>query len=214
MKPQSARIDPKFRAKARLVRKSETDCRGPIWRVVLWPRASSQRSVTLLFPAGGSTRGSLRRTDRMEVWVEETALRRSMVVSRTAWWRWMLKNWLPEQSRQWKGDSSASMVEPQEHRKDPGAQTSEDAGGGGERVKGAYGGTWCIREGTEGVPAVESPNRSAEPPATRALEHRVLGPDGTGLESSLMETADDGIHPALLDKYVCMCVCVFVILKN
>ncbi len=24
----------------------------------------------------------------------------------------MLKNWLPEQSRQWKGDSSASMVEP------------------------------------------------------------------------------------------------------
>jgi hypothetical protein len=29
-----------------------------------------------------------------------------------AWWRWMLKNWLPEQSRQWKGDSSASMVEP------------------------------------------------------------------------------------------------------
>ena len=69
------------------------------------------------------------KTERMEEWVEETALRRSMVVSRTAWWRWMLKNWLPEQSRQWKGDSSASMVEPQEHRKGPGAQTSEDAGG-------------------------------------------------------------------------------------
>ncbi len=35
MKPQSARVDPEFRLKARLVRKSETDCRGPIWRVVL-----------------------------------------------------------------------------------------------------------------------------------------------------------------------------------
>ncbi len=81
-------------------------------------------------------------TERMEVWVEETALSRSMVVSRTAWWRWMLKNWLPEQSRQWKGDSSALMVEPQEHRKGPGAQTSEDAGG----VKGAYGGTWWERK--------------------------------------------------------------------
>ncbi len=76
--------------------------------------------------------------------MEETALSRSMVVSRTAWWRWMLKNWLPEQSRQWKGESSASMVEPQEHRKKgPGAQTSEDAGGG---VKGAYGGTWWERK--------------------------------------------------------------------
>ena len=90
--------------------------------------------------AGGSTRGSLGRTERIEEWVEETALR-LMVVSHTAWWRWMLKNWLPEQSRQWKGDSSASMVEPQEHRKCPGAQTSEDAGGG---VISAYGGTWCI----------------------------------------------------------------------
>ena len=79
------------------------------------------------------------RTERVEVWVEETALSRSMVVSRTAWWRLMLKNWLPEQSRPWKGDSSASMVELQEHRKGPGAQTSEDAGG----VKGAYEGTWC-----------------------------------------------------------------------
>ena len=59
-------------------------------------------------------------------------------------WQWMLKNWLPEQSRQWKGDSSASMVEPQEHRKGPGAQTSEDAGG----VKGAYGGAWCVRGGS------------------------------------------------------------------
>ena len=33
MKPQLARVDPEFRAMARLVRKSETDCRGPIWRV-------------------------------------------------------------------------------------------------------------------------------------------------------------------------------------
>jgi hypothetical protein len=135
MKPQSARVDPEFRAKARLVRKSETDCRGPIWRLALWPRASSQRSGTLVLSAGGSTRGSLGKTERMEEWVEETALRRSMVVSRTAWWRWMLKNWLPEQSRQWKGDSSASMVEPQEHRKGPGAQTSEDAGGSNRRIR-------------------------------------------------------------------------------
>jgi hypothetical protein len=91
--------------------------------------------VTLVLSAGGSTRGSLGKTERMEEWVEETALRRSMVVSRTAWWRWMLKNWLPEQSRQWKGDSSASMVEPQEHRKGPGAQTSEDAGGSNRRIR-------------------------------------------------------------------------------
>ena len=28
MNPQSARVDPEFRAKARLVRKSETDCRA------------------------------------------------------------------------------------------------------------------------------------------------------------------------------------------
>ena len=91
IKPQSARVNPEFRAKARLVRKSETDCRGPIWRVVLWPRASSQRSVALVLSAGGSTRGSFGRTERIEVWVEETALSRSMVASRTAWWRWMLK---------------------------------------------------------------------------------------------------------------------------
>ena len=30
MKPQSARVDPEFRAEARLVRNSVTDCRGPI----------------------------------------------------------------------------------------------------------------------------------------------------------------------------------------
>ena len=48
--------------------------------------------------------------------------------------------WLPEVSKQWKCDSSASMVEPQEYRKGPAAQTSEDAGG----VKGAYGGTLRI----------------------------------------------------------------------
>ena len=81
-KPQSALVDPEFRVKARLVRKSETDCRGPIWRVVLWPRASSQSSVTLVLSAGGSTRGPSRRTERMEVWVEEIALSRSIVVSR------------------------------------------------------------------------------------------------------------------------------------
>jgi hypothetical protein len=52
----------------------------------------------------------------------------------------------------------------------------------------------------EGVPAVESPARSDEP-ATRALEHGVLGPDGTGLESSLVETADEGVRrPALLGE--------------
>ena len=56
-------------------------------------------------------------------------------------------------ARQWKGDSSASMMEPQEHSKGPGAQTLGDAGG----VKGAYGGTWCIRGGAEGVPAPPGP---------------------------------------------------------
>ena len=71
----------------------------------------------------------------MEEWVVETACRRSMVVSRTAWWRWIMKNWLPEQSRQWKGISSALMVEPHEHKKDPGVQMSEDTGVG----------VWCIR---------------------------------------------------------------------
>ena len=35
MQPQSALVEPEFRVKARLVRKSETDCRGPIWSVVL-----------------------------------------------------------------------------------------------------------------------------------------------------------------------------------
>jgi hypothetical protein len=73
-------VDPEFQAKARLVRKSETDCRGPIWRVVLWPWASTQRSVTLVWSVEGSTRGSLGRTERMEVWVEKTALSKSMVV--------------------------------------------------------------------------------------------------------------------------------------
>ena len=38
--------------------------------------------------------------------------------------------WLP-----WKGDSSASMVEPQECRKGPGAQTSEDARGSKRRIR-------------------------------------------------------------------------------
>ena len=98
----------------------------------------------------------------MEGWVEETALRRSMVVSRTAWWRWDVEKWLPEQSRQWKGDSSASMVEPQEHKKVPGAQTSEDAGGGRE-LKAHTKGHGVFEGGAEGVPAVESPARSAEP---------------------------------------------------
>jgi len=51
----------------------------------------------------------------------------------------------------------------------------------------------------EVVRVVESPTRSAEP-AIRALEHGVLGPDGTGLESSLVETADEGVRPALLDE--------------
>ena len=86
----------------------------------------------LVLSAGGSTRGYLERTNRMEVWVEETALRRLMIVSCTAWWRWMLKNWLPGQSRQWNGDSS---VEPQEHMKGPGAQMSEDAGGSKRRIR-------------------------------------------------------------------------------
>ena len=51
----------------------------------------------------------------------------------------------------------------------------------------------------EGVPAVECPTRPAEP-AIRALEYGVLGPDGMGPESSLVETADESVGPALLDK--------------
>ncbi len=66
--------------------------------------------------------------------VEEMALSRLKVASRTAWWQWMLKNWLPEQSRRWKGISSGLMVEPHEHRKGPGAQTSEDAGRSKRRI--------------------------------------------------------------------------------
>jgi hypothetical protein len=51
-----------------------TDYRGLIWRVVLWPMASSSQSPwTRVVSAGEMTRGSLGRTERMEVWVEETA---------------------------------------------------------------------------------------------------------------------------------------------
>ncbi len=78
-------------------------------------------------PEGVRGAPCLGRTERMEVWVEETALSRSMVVSRTAWWRWILKNWLPEQTRQWKGDSSASMVGTQE-----GSRCADGGGRGGE----------------------------------------------------------------------------------
>ena len=60
--------------------------------------------------------------------------------------------------------------------------------GGGS--KGAYGGTWCIQRWS---------GRNTEL-ATRALEHGVLGPDGTGLEYSLVETADESVDPALLDE--------------
>ena len=51
----------------------------------------------------------------------------------------------------------------------------------------------------EGVPAVESSTRSAEP-ASRILKHGVLGPDGPGLESSVVETVDTGVSPALLNE--------------
>ena len=50
-----------------------------------------------------------------------------------------------------------------------------------------------------GVPAVECPTRPAEP-AIRALEYGGLGPDGMGPESSLVETADESVGPALLDE--------------
>ena len=75
--------------------------------------------------AGIRTRGSLGRVERMEVWLgggngpdpdgmmamdfEELAAR----------------------AVKWKGISSVSMVDPQEHKKGPDTQTSEDAGGGG-----------------------------------------------------------------------------------
>ena len=83
-------------------------------------------------------------------------------------------------------------MEPQEHSKGPGAQTLGDAGG----VKGAYGGTWCIRGGSGRSTSSTRPTD----PATRALEYGVLGPDGTGLESSMVETADESVGPALLDE--------------
>ena len=51
IKPQSARVAPEFRAKARLVRNSPTDCRGPVWRVVL------DGFVAELVNAGGVGRG-------------------------------------------------------------------------------------------------------------------------------------------------------------
>ena len=74
MKPQSARVNSEFRAKAgatdakvgdRLPGADLEAC------VVAAPRASSQRSVTLVWLAGRSVRGSLGRTERMEEWVEE-----------------------------------------------------------------------------------------------------------------------------------------------
>ncbi len=74
-----------------------------------------------------------------------------------------------------------------------------DVGGRGGGVKGQTEGHGVFEGGAEGVPAVESPTRSAEP-ATRALEDGVLSPDSTGLESSLVETADKGVRPALLDE--------------
>ncbi len=51
----------------------------------------------------------------------------------------------------------------------------------------------------EGVPAVEGPARPTEP-ASRALEYGVLGPDDTGLESSLVESADESVGVALLNE--------------
>ena len=47
---------------------------------MLQPSAASQRLEELVVSAGVRTRGSLGRFERMEVWVEETARRRSMVV--------------------------------------------------------------------------------------------------------------------------------------
>ncbi len=55
-------------------------------------------------------------------------------------------------------------------------------------------------ERMEGVPAVECPTTRPAEPAIRALEYGVLGPDGMGLESSLVETADESVGPALLDE--------------
>ena len=49
-----------------------------------------------------------------------------------------------------------------------GSRCADVGGRVGRGVKGAYGGTWCIRGGAEGVSAVEGPTRFAEP-ATRAL---------------------------------------------
>jgi hypothetical protein len=119
--------------------KSETDCRGPIWRVELWPRASSQRSVTLVLSAGGSSRGSLGRTDRMEVWVEETALRRSMVVAVD------VEKLAAGAVKAVEGrlvDIDGRAARTQEGSRC--ANVGRREGG----VKGAYEGTWCIRGGS------------------------------------------------------------------
>ena len=67
MNPQSARACPEWRAKARLVRKSCTDCRGAVRMEVLWAAASSRSEGKLVSSVGGRTRGSLGKTERMEV---------------------------------------------------------------------------------------------------------------------------------------------------
>ncbi len=76
----------------------------------------------------------------MEEWVEETAMRRSMVVSRTTWWRWMLKGAVEAVEGRLVGiDGSrknTGRVPERRRRKTRGV------------VIGAYGGTWCIRWGS------------------------------------------------------------------
>ena len=81
-------------------------------------------------------------------------------------------------------------------QKGPGAQTSGNAG--------AHTEGHCVFEGrAEGVPAVEGPTRPAEPATTRAFKHGVLDLDSTGLEPSLMETADKSVGPPLLNEATC-----------
>ena len=103
-----------------------------------------------------------------------------MVMSRMAWWRWILKNWLPKQSRQWKGKSSGAS------RTQEGSRCADDVGGrGGSKRRIRRDLVYSVFEGgPEGVLAVESPARFAEP-EPRALKHGVLGPNCTRLEPIL-----------------------------
>ena len=125
MKPQSLRVEPEFRATGAKVGDKVSGVNLEVGVVAIGFVAEVKEAGDV---AVERTRGSLGRSERMEVLVDGTVWRRWMVVPSTACWRWILKSGLSEHSRQWKGISSAAlMVGSQERKKGPGAQTSEDA---------------------------------------------------------------------------------------